>query len=131
MTRLALCSCLMAAVLTSSCATKALWRATDPDSYVRVRGDLVTEETLKKKGLKYFKSDKDHAFYVEKNGFDRFRDYTLRVFATPVTVAIDAAMAIFVIGTVGAAGEIEEETKDQCDQDRSCVQHKQDGTYSR
>lgn len=120
--------CLTMAALLSSCATKALWRATDPTNYVRVRSDLVTEDELKKKGLNYFKSDKDKAYYVEKNDFDKLRDVTLRIFATPITVIIDAATSIFVIGTVGVAGEIHREWEDTCDQDPSCREHQRRGT---
>ncbi len=116
------------AVILSSCATKALWRATDPTYYVRVRGDLVTEDELKKKGLKYFKDDKSNAYYVEKNDFDKLRDLTLRIFATPITVVIDAATSIFVIGGVGVAGEIHREWEDTCDQDPACKEHQRRGT---
>lgn len=118
-------------VLFSSCATKALWEATSAENYVRVRSDLIDEGDLKKKGLKYFKSDKDKAYYVEKNDFDRLKDYTFRLFGTPITVVIDAATSIFVIGGVGIASEAERKTEEQCDKDPTCLQHRQKRTYSR
>ena len=118
-------------IMLSSCTTKALWEATSPESYVRVRSDLVAEEDLQKKGLKYFKSDKDKAFYVEKNDFDRLKDYTVRLFGTPITVVIDAATSILVIGGIGVAGVVERKAEEQCDKDPACLQHKQKGTYSR
>src|SRR6266540_31548 len=116
---------IIAVALFFSCATKALWEATSAESYVRVRSDLVAEEDLKKKGLKYFKSDKDKAYYVEKNDFDRLKDYTFRLFGTPITVVIDAATSILVIGGVGVTSEVERKTDEQCDKDPTCLQHKQ------
>jgi len=109
-------------VLLSSCATKALWEATSPEYYVRVRADLVAEDDLKKKGMKYFKSDKDKAYYVEKNDFDKLRDYTFRLFGTPITVVIDVATSILVIGGVGVASEIDRRWE-ACDQDPACREH--------
>lgn len=96
-----------------------------------MRSDLITEDELKQKGVKYFKSDKDKAYYVEKNDFDKLRDYTLRLFGTPITVVIDAATSIFVIGGVTAASHVQQEWEDKCYQDPDCRDHKQKGTLSR
>ena len=127
---------LLIAVLaaTSSCATKTLWRTTSAGYFVRVRGDLVTEQELQKKGLKYFKDDKSRDFYVEKTGLDRVRDYAIRVFGTPITIVIDAATTLLVIGVIGGAGfvdDMNQKEADKCEVDPVCREHKQSGTYDR
>lgn len=124
-------SALSVVIMLSSCATKALWKATAPESYVRVRSDVVLEEDIRKKGLKYYRSDTEKALYVEKNDLHKLRDYTLRLFGTPITVAIDAVTSILVVGAIVVAADVEHKSEDQCDQDPACWQHRQNGSSSR
>ncbi len=82
-----------------SCATPALWKRTNPGEYVSVSAEDVTEGELREQGLAYFVSDDGMHYYVEKSFTTKFRDYTLRVFGTPVTVALDAVLFV-VVGAV-------------------------------
>ena len=90
----------MVAVLTSSCATRALWRATDPLEYVAVPQSEVSESELQKSGVDYRKDDEHGVYYVEKSSLRRLGDYTIRACATPVTVCLDVAPVITCIVTV-------------------------------
>lgn len=81
-------------LLCTSCATKSLWEATDPDKYIQIKFTDITEQELKDKGAKYYKDDKTHSYYVNKNSQDKLKNYAIRVFATPVTVVIDATTVV-------------------------------------
>ncbi len=102
----------MIAVLTTSCATKKLWEATDPEEYVSVPQSEVSEAELREQGVNYRKDDEHGVYYVEKSNFRRLGDYTIRFFATPVTVVLDAAPAIVVIGGVIALESLDTEHGD-------------------
>lgn len=80
----------------SSCATPALWRKTDPSSYIVMSSDVITEEELHKRGAKYIKNEQAAVFYVKKSDFDKFADYTYRTIGTPITVVVDAAIVVLV-----------------------------------
>jgi hypothetical protein len=82
----------------TACVTTSLWKATDPEEYVAIPQSEVSESELQESGLKYRKDDRQGLYYVEKSGLRRLGDYTIRFFATPVTVVLDAAPAIVVIG---------------------------------
>jgi hypothetical protein len=82
----------------TACVTTSLWKATDPEEYVSIQQKEVSESELQKSGLTYRKDDRHGVYYVEKSGLRRLGDYTIRFFATPVTVVLDAAPAIVVIG---------------------------------
>jgi hypothetical protein len=90
----------MVAVLTSSCATSALWRSTDPSEYVSVPQSEVSESELQESGVSYRKDDSAGVYYVEKTGLRRLGDYAIRGCATPVTVCLDVLPVITCIGAV-------------------------------
>lgn len=92
--------CTSLAILTSACATKALWEATDPAEYVSVPQTDVSEAELRERGIDYRRDDTQGLYYVEKSNIRRLGDYSIRFFATPITVALDAVPAIVVIGTL-------------------------------
>ena len=101
---------LIIALLSSSCIfTPKLYKATDPNQYVRVDYGQVTEEELIEKNIKYFKDDESKSFYIEKSTFQKFRDYSVRTLATPVTVVLDTAtimvVAVGFLIVKGAIGE--------------------------
>lgn len=95
---------LLIAALASSCATPALWEATDPDEFVPVPQDEIDEADLKNEGVEYYRDEEEGVFYVEKGFPARFRDYALRIVLTPVTGAIDSALILALAGAVLAAG---------------------------
>ncbi len=104
----------------SSCATSALWKATDPDTYVQINMEDVSEEELKAQGLHYRADYFQEVYYVEKSAVDRLKDYSLRAFGTPVTVVWDAATSIFVIGILAFVDQEEREFLERCEQDPAC-----------
>ena len=112
-------------LLVSSCATKALWKATDPAHYVRVDSSLVTEDELKKRGIKYYWNDWDKAYYMEKSDLNKLRDYSLRLFGTPISVAIDAATTLVVVGVavVLAQHGADFNWYEKCQTNEQCRQH--------
>jgi len=81
----------------NSCTTQALWDAVDPDEYIEVTESSVTVEQLESKGVGYYIDDSAGRVFVEKSGLRKFGNYTVRTFATPVTVTVDT-VAFVVIG---------------------------------
>lgn len=84
-------------ICVTSCVTKSLWNATDPEEYVAIPQTEVSEADLQETGVRYRKDDRLGLYYVEKSSLRRFGDYTIRFFVTPVTVFLDTAPAIVVV----------------------------------
>ena len=101
----------MVALFASSCATRALWNATDPLEHVSVSQREVSEAELQARGVRYGKDDERGLYYVEKTKLQRLGDYSVRFFATPVTVVLDTATVIViggaVVGAVAVVGSAE------------------------
>ena len=113
MNKLVIVLCLVCSLVCSSCATKMLWEATDPNEYVRIKYTDISEEELQAKGCKYYKNDEKLSYYVNKNSFQKFKDYTYRAFATPVTIVVDAAsVVILVVGIIAKDNFVEEHKVD-------------------
>ena len=91
-------ACAIQLVLFTSCATQYLWRETDPAEYVALSQSTVSQQDLERRHLHFIVDDEKDVFYVEKNGIQKLRDYTIRTLGTPVAVTIDAAATIVVIG---------------------------------
>ncbi len=114
--------------LCNSCATKTLWQKTDPDAYVKIKFTEITEEELKERGAKYLRDDNKHAFYVEKDSFSKFKDYSFRVLATPVAIVIDAtAVVIFAAAFAIVDNAIDDAREKSCNEDPDCRER---GRYS-
>lgn len=80
----------LVASLTTSCATKQLWKATDPDRSVILPESQVSEAELQERGAPYLKDD--HGMYhIGKTGPERFGDHALRFALTPAALAVDLA----------------------------------------
>lgn len=84
--------------LVTACATPALWEATDPQEFVAVSKNKVNEQELKARGLSYHVDEARGVLYVEKSNLQKTRDYAIRALGVPVTVAVDAATTIVVVG---------------------------------
>jgi len=84
--------CAIVLITAVSCATPALWERTDPTEYIRVDSEVVSEEELREQGLLYVKFEESGSYHVEKDSARKARDYALRLFGTPVTIAVDAAL---------------------------------------
>jgi hypothetical protein len=90
-----------------SCATKEVYKNYDPNEYVRIDSTSITEAELIKNDIAYYKKTLVHsskgetqALYIEKSSAEKFRDYSIRAFATPVTVVVDAAVGVVVVGII-------------------------------
>jgi hypothetical protein len=88
----------ISAIWITSCVTTKLWEATDPRKFVEISMNDITEKELIDKQVKYYTDGQRGYYYIEKDGLQKFQDYTLRVLATPLTVALDTATVIVVIG---------------------------------
>jgi hypothetical protein len=90
--------------LIMSCATTKLWEITDPHKYVEIsRADIAEKELIDKK-VQYYKDEQKGVYYVEKSGAEKLQGYVLRILATPITIAVDAATVILVIGLLHGHG---------------------------
>ena len=90
----------LSAALICSCATPALWEATDPDKFIAVSQEEVSESELQAAGLDYYRNDEKHVYFVEKDSLLKFRDYAFRIVATPFTIVVDVALLSLVAGVV-------------------------------
>jgi hypothetical protein len=82
----------------SSCATKTLWGRTDPAQYVAVSSDVVSEAEMQKRGVKYIRNAQGNLFLIEKSDTEKLKDYTYRILGTPITIVIDASVAVIIVG---------------------------------
>jgi hypothetical protein len=82
----------------TSCATHALWVATDPREYVVVSQSDVNEQEMKAKGIAYYTDPAHGVLYVEKTAMQKNKDYMIRALGTPVTVVLDTAATVVVVG---------------------------------
>ena len=87
-------------VLSQSCATQALWKNTDPQERIWIDATKVTEESLRSRGVAFeaFESPKGKGFLIEKSGWRKMGDYHLRALGTPVTLVLDTATTVVVVG---------------------------------
>ncbi len=83
-------------LILTSCTTTYLWNETDP--YVLVSQNEITESELRSRKVKYVRDDQFGVFFVEKKALEKYTDYAIRVVGTPVTVAVDTATTIVVVG---------------------------------
>lgn len=79
------------ALLAVSCATPALWDATNPNLYVKASADNISTNELAAKGIKYRVGKVSGDIYIPKSQMRKMGDYTIRVLGTPVAATLDAA----------------------------------------
>ena len=91
-------------MFTSSCATQSLWDATNPHERIWVSASEVTEQQLIDKQIPYYKSNDElgSGYLIPKSKVRQLGDYTIRMFATPITVTVDAATTV--VTTVAVVG---------------------------
>jgi len=87
-------------VVCQSCATARLWEDIDPNERIWIDASKTTEEALRKKGVDFeaYDSGNCKGYLIKKSGMDRMKDYQLRALGTPVTLALDAATTVVVVG---------------------------------
>jgi len=80
--------------------TSKLWQDTDPNAVMWIDATKITEAELRERGVKYraHKTAAGDGFLIEKSEHDKLRDYHLRLLGTPVTLAVDAASTVLVVG---------------------------------
>jgi hypothetical protein len=86
------------ALFCSSCATSYVWRHTDPQEYVFIERSPAHEAYFQQHKIPYLVDYKGKTLYVDKTKLQKFRDYSVRTLAIPVTVVLDAATSIAVVG---------------------------------
>jgi hypothetical protein len=84
-------------VCLTGCATRALWRDHGPDSYVEVPAADVDPEALTRAGIDH-RQLPNRNWLVRRHGLDRVGSYAVLIFATPVTVIVDTAVTVTVVG---------------------------------
>ena len=90
-------------ILLSSCATHALWDATDPDLWAEAPKSTISTNDLAAKGVQYLVDAHTGDIFIPKSQLHKLGDYTIRVLATPITVTLDAvAVAGGITITCGA-----------------------------
>ncbi len=93
---------LSAALVLSGCATTSLWENTNPRERVWVSSSKVTEQMLIEQNIPYnaYQGDLGPGFLIPKTKAQRLGDYTVRALAAPVTVTVDAATVVAVVGLI-------------------------------
>ena len=88
---------LIALLLCQSCCTKVLWSAASPRNVVWIKQGSLSEETLKAKGVEYRKCEDSvlgTGFVIEKTKVEKFRDYSVVVLGTPITLVVDGVTLV-------------------------------------
>lgn len=80
----------LVASLATSCATRQLWKATDPEETVILPESQVSEVELQESGAPYLKDDYG-MYHIGKTGPERLGDHALRFALTPAALAVDFA----------------------------------------
>lgn len=89
-------------LLGQGCATAALWQSTDPEERMLISAMDISHEELERQGIhyEYVNNELGRGFLVQKSALEKFRDYNLRLLGTPVTVVIDSACIVAVVGLI-------------------------------
>jgi hypothetical protein len=87
-------------MICQSCTTAKLWEDANPNERVWIDASKITEESLQQRGVAYepYAFAKGKGYLVKKSGWDKMKDYHLRMLGTPVTLVVDAATSVVVVG---------------------------------
>lgn len=80
--------------LCSSCCTSSLWESYDPDGYIQIPYAEISEQELLDREMDFIRDDATSSYYVPKSNMRILSEYSVRFFATPVTVVVDAALIV-------------------------------------
>jgi hypothetical protein len=82
------------------CATQRLWEDTSTHQRIWIDATKTTEAALKAKGVDYqvYADVRGKGYLIRKSGWDKMKDYHLRMLGTPVTLVVDAASTVAVVG---------------------------------
>ena len=83
-----------------ACATAKLWEDTNPNERIWIDASKATESELKKRRVSYqiVNDEQCKGYLVRKNSMGKMKDYQLRLLGTPVTLVVDAAATVVVVG---------------------------------
>lgn len=83
-----------------ACTTGKLWEDTNPNVRVWIDADKTTEADLKRRGVDYevYNNGTVTGYLIPKSGAEKMKDYHLRALGTPVTLVVDAAATVIVVG---------------------------------
>ncbi len=100
MRRLLGIACLALLLGVQGCATARLWADTDPNERIWIDAGKTTEAALQKKGVVYevYSGDLGKGYLIRKSARNKMKDYHLRMLGTPVTLVVDAAATVVVVG---------------------------------
>ena len=85
----------------SGCLTRSLMDAADPTAYALISKSSISEEELRARGLDYRTSPKlEEYYYVEKDDLQKLKDTFVIATLAPLTVVVDVATVITVVGVV-------------------------------
>jgi len=100
MNRLMRMACVAILLGTQGCATSSLWKRTNANERIWIDASKTTEEALKERGVEYqvYEGKNVKGYLIKKTSQDKMKDYSLRMLGTPVTLTVDAASAVVVVG---------------------------------
>ena len=102
--RKALLASLVACTLLAapSCTTRALWENTNPHERIWIDASRTSEADLQRRGVRYevYESQLGRGYLLDKNGWQKMKDYHLRALGTPVTLVVDAASTVVIVGVL-------------------------------
>lgn len=80
--------------------TQKLWDSNNPNVRAWIDADKITEDELKQRGVRYtvYSSEKLNGYLVEKSEWDKMKGFYLKMLGTPVTLTVDAATIVAVVG---------------------------------
>ncbi len=88
--------------------TQKLWESNNPNVRVWIDADKITEDELKQRGVNYttYSSEKFNGYLVEKSERDKLKGLYLKMLGTPVTLTVDAATIVAVVGVLVGVGYV-------------------------
>ncbi len=90
--------------------TQKLWESNNPNVRVWIDADKITEDELKQRGVKYTRYSSDklklNGYLVEKTEAEKLKGFYLKMLATPVTLTVDAAAIVAVVGVVAGVAYV-------------------------
>lgn len=84
----------------AGCATSTLWENSNPNQSVAMELNEANLKRIQSQGLSYREDPERKLIYAKKTDFQKAQDYIVRILGTPVTVLLDSATVIAVVGVV-------------------------------
>ena len=116
---------LLLLLLASSCATQKLFDDTNPRERIWISAKDVPESELIRKKVHYTKYSDAYCngYLVEKSKMRKFGDLMIRATGAPVTLVVDAATTISVVGVAVFAAAAETDPQGTADAVNGLIDH--------